>query len=358
MKILHVAPIGHHAEGIGTVLRRLVPLQVKLGHDVLVVSVFENAIYSDLKIRTIKNGSDFKTFIGKWQPDIVQFHSLYNQEYIAFGKILKQSEIPYVVQMHGALSEENYRRNHWKKWLANKLWWNQFLKDAKTIIYLNKAEYDKCIVKNTNPNATFIPNGCDRPENVSFERNTEGTLDIMFIGRISYVHKGLDVLVEAIRLLKKRDVKGFHISFFGNENDTHVEWLKQQLVDLHELAAYEGGIYSEAKDKRMRSCNMFILTSRYEGMPMGVLEAFSYGVPCIVTPGSNMYEDVKEANAGWVCQFDANEIADTIIKACEDYSKNPLFYHTNAFKKSEEYDWEVIAGQSVNVLTKNCGLSH
>lgn len=352
MTILHVAPIGHHAEGIGTVLRRLVHLQQKLGHNVQVVSVYENTIYEDLNIRTIKTGLEFKSYISEIQPDIVQFHSLYNQEYIAFSKVLKRMGVPYIAQMHGALSEENYKKSHWKKWLANKIWWNQFLKDAKTIVYLNKAEYEKCIVKKINAKASFIPNGCDRPDNVSIERKTDGIIDIVFLGRISYVHKGLDLLVDALRVLKQRGADGFHVSFFGNEKDTHVGWLKDQLGDLQELATYEGGIYGEAKDLRLRSCNMFILTSRYEGMPMGVLEAFSYGVPCIVTPGSNMYEDVEESKAGWVCQFDATDIADTILIACEEYRNNPLKYHSNAIKKSIDYDWNVIAKQSIEVLSQ------
>lgn len=351
MRILHVAPIGHHAEGIGTVLSRLVPLQQNFGHEVQVVSVYDNTIYSDLCIRTIRNSSEFRSYIIESKPDIVQFHSLYNQEYIAFSKVLMQMGIPYIAQMHGALSEENYKKNHLKKWLANKIWWNRFLKDAKTIVYLNKAEYQKCIVKNINSSSSFIPNGCDCQDNVSFERNADGIIDIVFIGRISYVHKGLDVLVDAIRLLKEKGISGFHISFFGNENDVHVEWLKEQLSDLQELASYEGGLYGEAKDKRMRSCNMFILTSRYEGMPMGVLEAFSYGVPCIVTPGSNMYEDVLESNSGWVCQFKASDIADTIIRACKSYRNNHLLYHSNALKKSQDYDWNTITRQSIEILS-------
>ena len=99
------------------------------------------------------------------------------------------------------------------------------------------------------------------------------------------------------------------LSFSGIEI---TQRLKQQLEDVSELASFEGGLYGTKKDNRMRTCNMFILTSHYEGMPMGILEAFSYAVPYIVTPGSNMAEEISRSSAGWVCELSAESIADTI----------------------------------------------
>ena len=46
MRILHIAPIGHHAEGIGGVLMKLVPEQMNLGHEVRIISIYNNLIYN------------------------------------------------------------------------------------------------------------------------------------------------------------------------------------------------------------------------------------------------------------------------------------------------------------------------
>ena len=42
MKILHIASIGLSAEGIGTVISKIVPEQIKLGNDVKVLSICQS----------------------------------------------------------------------------------------------------------------------------------------------------------------------------------------------------------------------------------------------------------------------------------------------------------------------------
>ena len=114
------------------------------------------------------------------------------------------------------------------------------------------------------------------------------------------------------------------------------------------LIEYKGGIYGDDKDQRLRKADLFILTSRYEGMPMGILEALSYGIPCIVTPGTNMADEISESNAGWVSSFNAQQIAETIKNAVEEYSNDPKTFIANAYNLSKKYDWEKIASDSVS----------
>ena len=45
---------------------------------------------------------------------------------------------------------------------------------------------------------------------------------------------------------------------------------------------------------------------------MGVIEALSYGVPCLVTKGTNMADDIKEFDAGWTCDTSKEELIEAI----------------------------------------------
>lgn len=47
---------------------------------------------------------------------------------------------------------------------------------------------------------------------------------------------------------------------------------------------------------------------------MGLIEALSYGLPSVVTRGSNMLKEIKEADAGWVAEIDAISIAQALKK--------------------------------------------
>lgn len=351
MNILHIAPIGHHAEGIGSVLLKLCPEQTRLGHDVRVVSIFPNKVYKNWSVKYINSSNTFVAFIQDWKPDLVIFHSHFHMEYISYGKILRKQGIPYCVQLHGALSKENYKKNHLVKMLSGLLFFNSFLKHASTILYLNKAEYENSIVPDINPKYELIPNGCDTPLKVNLLRDTCKPLKIVYIGRISFEHKGIDVLLKAIEELEKEDNHNYHISFYGNPDDANVNLLVQTLKDKS-IASFEGGIYGKDKDELLKKTDVFILTSRYEGMPMGVLEAWSYGIPCILTSGTNMIGKDTFRNAFWETQLNPLSICETVKRAVKSMGMNPTLYRMASYKESLKYGWNIIAKQSIETYKR------
>ena len=350
MKILHVAPIGPVPEGIGTVLINLVPRQVALGNQVRIITQFDNVIYRDVDICTVQSLQSFKKYIKSWIPDIVLFHSMYEMGYLRFANYLCKEKIPYAVQMHGALSESNYKKNHLRKVIANFLFFNSFLRKARGIIFLNKAEYNNCVVRNLNPNYFILPNGCEKATGFDLSRPVGKLINIIFVGRIVIPHKGLDVLVDSIRILKEKGVDDIFISFYGSEKELDVVEFKNLIKDMGDITQFKGGVYGKDKENLYCNSDLFILTSRYEGMPMGLLEALSYGIPCIVTPGTNMTEEIKDAEAGYVASFNAESIADTIEFASKDYRVHYGDLRQNAYKLSKKFDWDTIAGESIKVL--------
>ncbi|GAH10210.1 unnamed protein product, partial [marine sediment metagenome] len=72
-----------------------------------------------------------------------------------------------------------------------------------------------------------------------------------------------------------------------------------------------GPKYGEEKLRYFLACDVFIHTSRFEGMPMAVLEAMALGKPCLVTPGTNM-ADIVCQGGGWECKPDPKSIAESL----------------------------------------------
>lgn len=350
MRLLHIAPIGHHVEGIGSVISELIPEQIKAGLDIRVVSIYENSIYSNINIKTITNRSEFNSFLDFWHPDFVLFHSVYKKEFLFMYKSLVSRNIKYAVQMHGCLSKEHYSKNHIKKVIANTLFYNRFLKKAKAIIYLNEAEQERCIVRQINDSSIVIPNGTKRKNIEICQPLKNDKTEIFFVGRISMYVKGLDLLMDAIEQLKGR--QDVHFSIYGNETDQDVAILRQRIAGKEGLVDYYGGLYGTQKDMKMRNANIFILTSPSEGMPMGVLDALSYGIPCIVTPGTNMADVIRDNNCGWVSSYDSNDIAKTIVNALNDYETDQMRYRKNALQLSQNYTWDNIAKYSISQIKK------
>lgn len=347
MRILHLAPVGHHPEGISSVLIKLVPEQIRLGHDVRVASIFRNTFIDAVEVLFIESLDYYENLIEEFKPDIVHFHGVYKKEYIKFYRYLLGRQIPYLVQMHGALSEYNYGRSHVKKTIANILFFKSFLKNAKALVFLSENERSRCVATKWNPKALIIPNGCEVVDGLDLNRQPDRITDIVYIGRISYEGKGFGVLLGAIRQLMDEGFTDFRISIYGNPDDRDLPLLIEHYRGVEEFAAYRGGIYGMEKDRRMRHCDCFLLPSKSEGLPMGVLEALSYGVPCILTTGTNMAEIVESSSAGWKCECTPESIKRTIIKAVKEYKANPYSFRNNAQMLSRKYNWPSIAQKAV-----------
>lgn len=81
------------------------------------------------------------------------------------------------------------------------------------------------------------------------------------------------------------------------------------------------------------------MTSRFEWHPMALIEALSYGLPCIVTVGSSMKEEIRRYDAGWVCNSTLNELANAIEKMVPE--RNEIYKKSAGPKKlAKSYLWE------------------
>ena len=97
---------------------------------------------------------------------------------------------------------------------------------------------------------------------------------------------------------------------------------------------------------------MFIQTSRFEGMPLGVLEACSYGLPCLVTEGTNLGKKLVENSAGWCSQNDSYSVAEAIAKCLSEKEKYAAYGHNGCAYVYKVFSWDVIAKQTIDEYKK------
>ena len=97
----------------------------------------------------------------------------------------------------------------------------------------------------------------------------------------------------------------------------------------------------------MLEADAFIQTSRTEGMPMGILETLSYGLPCMITEGTTLGKFVNESDAGWVCPTNSDEIAKMLTLAISQ--KDELFKKSQNARRAVElsFSWNMIAEQTI-----------
>lgn len=347
MKILHIAYFGKYGKITGIVesVMNMATSQELLGHDVRVYIPFRHPLQDNRRIYYIESFSYIARQIKEYNPDIVIFDGFYDKYQIRLSYLLKYLRIPYVIVFHGGASSRNAKKNWFKKKVANILFFNRFVRWAKRVVYLSENEMLCSIFLKINQNISIIPNGV-KITNVENRSNNQGRLKILFLSRLDWYGKGLDLLYDAIRILYE---KGFsdrlEFLFYGIMENTECE----RLFSFGNMTKYCGYVTGDDKKTAFSTSDIFILPSRSEGMPMAVLESLSYGLPCIVTPETNMATLIENNNCGWVIDLSIESIVDTIKRAYTEFRQNSDVYHKNCISVAAQFSWDKIANKSLEL---------
>ena len=284
-------------------------------------------------------------------PDLVIFEGFYSLDSAKFARKLERVGIPYIINPRGSLTKQaRSNGSKWKKQIAHWLYFDRFIKNASSIQFLTKQEYEDSIFGCKNH--FLLPNGFSTPSTIksSFSKDV---IKVVFIGRIDIYHKGLDILVEACFPIAETLRKaGVIFDIYGPLND-NAEKLKSLLREkgLDDMFELKGETSGKDKEQVLLNADAFVLTSRFEGHPMGLIEALAYGLPAIVTVGSNMKEEIEVADAGWACETSVESVRNGLLKMIEE--KDCFIVKSiNAAILAKKYDWNVLAKRLHEELKK------
>ena len=102
------------------------------------------------------------------------------------------------------------------------------------------------------------------------------------------------------------------------------------------------------KQKVLLSATCFIQTSRTEGLPLGPLEALSYGLPCIVTHGVGLGEVIESYGAGYQSENTIDGVAKSIEQFIQNIDKLEGMSQSAIRLIEENFDIDVIARKTVD----------
>lgn len=329
IRVLHIAKYDENrSNGIKSVLEELIPIQKKkIDVDLI-----------NLKKKSINN-------IRLIDYNLVVFHGIYMLEYLLVSKNLKKLRIPYLIVPHCSLTRESLKQSKLKKAIFLKIG-RKFLENADKIVFLNEEEKNNSIGVEK---WTILPNGVNL--NTVLEKKDKDVLRLIYLSRIDINHKGIDLLINSFGKIKKYlKLKNIEINIYGDGKEEDIEKFKKLVEEneIRDILQYHGRVVGEEKKKAFEKSHIFILTSRFEGFPMAVLEAMSYGIPCILTEGTNMRSMIDKFNSGWICKNEIDDISEKIIYALEDYRSNSEKYIKNALNNAENYSWEKVCDKHIS----------
>ncbi len=232
------------------------------------------------------------------KDSVIHVHGLWMYPGWLARRLTRATGAPRIISPHGMLAPWALRNSRWKKRVAAYAFEGQNLRTASCLHALCAAEAKNIRDYGLKNAVAIIPNGVDIPDGPESMRENRkpawkeqiepGRKILLYLGRI-HPKKGLVNLLKAWSQIKKSE---WTLAIAGWEEGGHQGDLQKLASDLGLLSSviFLGPQFGEAKSACYRDCDAFILPSFSEGLPMVVLEAWSYAKPVLMTPECNLQE--------------------------------------------------------------------
>ncbi len=152
----------------------------------------------------------------------------------------------------------------------------------------------------------------------------------LWAGRLEPV-KGLDVLIEALRILKDRSVAGFTVRLAGKGSLRPVLEEQVRAAGLEQEVHFLGRLSRAGMQAEMQGANAFVLPTRYEAFGAVLIEAMATGLP-VIASRSGGPEHIVDRECGLLVDAeDATQLADamqTMLLNYESYDASRIRHQT------------------------------
>lgn len=194
---------------------------------------------------------------------------------------------PYVFHLHGGA----FDRYHAGLSSLERAWVHRTICGARVVFVLSESWAGWLRQAIGHPDVRVLPNPvlpAVLPTDVPRETQT-----LLFLGRLE-PEKGVFVLVEALARLAPAHPQLRAV--LAGEGD--VDGVRKAAVDAGVAGRVElpGWVDGEAKARLLARAGIFVLPSRFEGLPMALLEAQAAGLPVVATRVGGIPQVVREDN--------------------------------------------------------------
>jgi glycosyltransferase involved in cell wall biosynthesis len=275
--------------------------------------------------------------------DLVHLHGAFNRSNTAISRAIAH---PYVFSPHSGYDPVSLRRSRIQKVVYRLLFERPMLRRAALIAALTDVELDQVRSFGANRPVVVIPNGVTTPardvDPLAFRRDLGLPDDAhlaAFVGRLDVYRKGLDRAVGGLA-----EAPMWHLALVG-PRFRDVPRLERMISELaiQDRVHFTGERHGKQLEEALAGVDLFVLLSRWEGLPMALLEAMSFGTPVLVSPEVKRVLDVEDSGAGWMRPEE--EVGELLRRLGNDGDVELEARGRAAQELAKRYEWDAVAEQ-------------
>lgn len=283
--------------------------------------------------------------------DLAHIHALFSPVSTAAASIARFQHLPYILRPLGTLDPADLRKKRQLKQLYAALFERPNLARAAAIHFTSDQEAKISERFGTRTRDLVIPLGVSDLSDAfpPLSCPPYPTPTLLFMSRID-PKKGLDLLLPALERLLAEGLD-FHFVLAGtNPQDPAYENQIRTQIETSPLANHTtitGFVTGEAKAVLLRSADLFVLPSYYENFGIAVAEAMAAGVPVVISDQVHIWQDIQQAQAGWISACQVSTLTDQLRSALQSPQERQQ-RGTNARTYAlQHYSWDAIAQQVI-----------
>jgi glycosyltransferase involved in cell wall biosynthesis len=288
--------------------------------------------------------------------DLAHIHALFSPVSTAAATIARKQNLPYILRPLGTLDPADLKKKRLLKKLYVSLWEKSNLAGAAALHFTSQQEAkisERFGIKTTD---LVMPIGVELPVQLPAFGEARDRLNIksdrvllLFMSRID-PKKGLDLLLPALKILA---AEGWDFDFVlagtnpqdpDYENEIHKQIKNSTLANRTTITGFVTG---ESKFQLLRDADLFVLPSYYENFGISVAEAMAIGTPVVISDRVHIYNEIEQAEAGWVANCNIEDLTAKLRLALQDRIgriRRGLYAKEYALNN---YSWNSIALQTI-----------
>jgi poly(glycerol-phosphate) alpha-glucosyltransferase len=308
--------------------------------------------------------------------DVAHLHSLWMYTSLLVHRWATRHRKPFMTTLNGMLDPWALGNSAMKKKIAALVYERNCLEAAACIQVNSEAELRAARDFGLKGPVCVIPNGATLPdldpaavatiEHPIRTLRRDGAPVVLYLGRL-HPKKGLANLLDALALADGNGDK-WVLAIAGWDQLGHEQELRARSakLGLGDRVIFLGPQFGDAKTAAFHHADAFILPSYSEGLPMAILEAWSYGKPVLMSPACNLGVGYE---VGAALPIDPNPqgIADGLSAffAMSDYERAQMgtkgrrlvetsFHWPNIARQMRAvYEWMCFRGQAPDFVVFN-----